>query len=164
MNYSSAKPGCTWVKIYSGDDPIYPVIPSQRSVKSKITSQLKLQHPKLSIPVQKQLICTNIYGAWVHCHSRFDTTVPPTNRPRGYKTFFILNSAEHEILNVHKDKNIKKSAFLGSDKPRMVFFPLINVKMPTIVGILTFMSRKNSCSVELSMKKVFITTGPGHTV
>ena len=26
----------------------------------------------------------------------------------------------------------------------MEFFPLINVKMPTIVGILTFMSRKNS--------------------
>ena len=26
----------------------------------------------------------------------------------------------------------------------MKFFPLINVKMPTIVGILTFMSRKNS--------------------
>ena len=26
----------------------------------------------------------------------------------------------------------------------MKFFPLINVKMPTIVGILTFLSRKNS--------------------
>ena len=33
--------------------------------------------------------------------------------------------------------------FLGSDKPRMLFFSLINVKMPTIVGILTFISRKN---------------------
>ena len=33
--------------------------------------------------------------------------------------------------------------FLGSDKPIMLFFLLINVKMPTIVGILTFMSRKN---------------------
>ena len=31
---------------------------------------------------------------------------------------------------------------LGSDKPRMLFFPLINVKMPTIVGILTFTSWK----------------------
>ena len=56
----------------------------------------------------------------------------------------MLNSVEHEILNVHKYKNIiKKSAFLGSDKPRMLFFPLINVKMSTIVGILAFMSRKN---------------------
>ena len=39
---------------------------------------------------------------------------------RGYKTFFMLNSVEH------------------------AFSPLINVKMPTIVGILTFMSGKNS--------------------
>ena len=33
--------------------------------------------------------------------------------------------------------------FKGSDRPRMLFVPLINVKMPTIVGILTFMGRKN---------------------
>ena len=29
-------------------------------------------------------------------------------RPRGYKTFFMLNSDELEILNAHKYKNIKK--------------------------------------------------------
>ena len=34
----------------------------------------------------------------------------------------------------------RNSAFLGSDKHRMLFLSLINVKMPTIVGILTFMS------------------------
>ena len=56
----------------------------------------------------------------------------------------MLNSVEHEILNAHKYKNIKKlSFFLGSDKPGMLFFMLMNVKMPTIVGILTFMSRNN---------------------
>ena len=65
-------------------------------------------------------------------------------RPRGYKTFSMLHSVEHEILNAHKYKDVKKfGIFGGSDKPRMLFFPLINVKMPTIVGILTFMSRKN---------------------
>ena len=37
----------------------------------------------------------------------------------------------------------RNSAFLGSEKARMLFFPFINVKIPTIVGILTFMSRKN---------------------
>ena len=42
-----------------------------------------------------------------------------------------------------------------SDKPRMIFSLLINVKMPTSVGILTLMSRKNSCSIELSMKKFY---------
>ena len=61
-----------------------------------------------------------------------------------YKNFFILNSAEHEILNAHKYKHIKKFCFFpGSDKPIMLFFLLLIVRMPTIVGILTFMSRKN---------------------
>ena len=41
-------------------------------------------------------------------------------RHRGYKKNFMLNSIKHGI------------------------FLLINVKIPTIVGILTFMSRENS--------------------
>ena len=45
--------------------------------------------------------------------------------PEVIKLFFMLNSVVNEILNTH-----------------MLFFPIINVKMPTIVGILTFMSRK----------------------
>ena len=49
--------------------------------------------------------------------------------------------AEHEILNAHKYKKIKH--FSGSYKPKMLFFLLINVKMPTIFGSLTFMSVKN---------------------
>ena len=63
--------------------------------------------------------------------------------PRGYKTFFMLNSIEHEILNAHKYKISRIRLSLGSDKPRMLFFTLINVKMLTIVGILTFIGRKN---------------------
>ena len=31
--------------------------------------------------------------------------------PQGYKTFFMLNSVEHEILNAHKYKSIKKFGF-----------------------------------------------------
>ena len=61
----------------------------------------------------------------------------------------MLNSAEHEILIACKYENIKKFSILsGSDKPRMLFVLLINVEMPTIVGILTYMNRKNS------MKKI----------
>ena len=71
----------------------------------------------------------------------------------------MLNSVEHEILNAHKNKNIKKfSFFSGSDKPRMLFFMLINVKMPTIVGILTFMSRKNFMLNSVEHEKSFITS------
>ena len=58
----------------------------------------------------------------------------------------MLKSAEHEILNASSKKTIKKleiQHFLGSDKPRMLVFLFINVKMPTIVGILTFMSSNN---------------------
>ena len=42
----------------------------------------------------------------------------------------------------------------------MKFFLLINVKMPTIVGILTFMSRKNSI-LGLLHEKSFRTSGHG---
>ena len=56
----------------------------------------------------------------------------------------MLISAEHEILNAHKYKAIRKlGIFSGSDKPRMLFFLLIKVEMPTIVGISTFINRKN---------------------
>ena len=76
----------------------------------------------------------------------------------------MLNSAEYEILNAHKCKAIKKFRFFsGSDQHGMLFFLLINVKMPTIVGILTYMSRKISCSakhVEKACGKSFITSRP----
>ena len=62
--------------------------------------------------------------------------------PEVIKLFFMLNSVEHEILNAH-NKNIKKNSAFFRAQIRMVFFSLINDKMPTIVGILTFMSRKN---------------------
>ena len=72
-----------------------------------------------------------------------EPTLDLISRPRGYKTFLMLNSVEHEILNAHKYKKYQEIWFiLGSDIHKMLFFPLTYVKMPTIVGILTFMSRK----------------------
>ena len=81
-----------------------------------------------------------------------------TGQTRGYKTFSKLNLAEHEILNAQKYKNIKKLSFL---QPRMLFFMLINVKRPTIVGILTFVSRKNFMLSLVEHGIIFITSGPG---
>ena len=65
----------------------------------------------------------------------------------------MLNSAEHEIFNAHKHKNIKKfSFFSGPDKPIMLFFLLIIVDMPTSVGLFNIYEQENiSCSAELSM-------------
>ena len=56
----------------------------------------------------------------------------------------MLNSTEYEISTAHKKlkyRHIKK--FLALILSDIVFIMLINVKMPTIVGILTFMSRIN---------------------
>ena len=55
-----------------------------------------------------------------------------TTRPRGYKTLFIPNQL------------------------RTKFILLINVKMPTIVGILTFISMINTTSETLKARNFFI--------
>ena len=57
--------------------------------------------------------------------------------PHGYKTFFMLNSTEHEIYPTRKIKtlNFFKDFMLNSNSIMQ-----INAKMPTNVGILTFMS------------------------
>ena len=73
----------------------------------------------------------------------------------------MLNSTQHGISNAHKFKYQEIQLFSGSDKPRMLFFLLINVKMPTTVGILTIMSRKNFMLNSVEHEKSFITSGPG---
>ena len=62
--------------------------------------------------------------------------------PWGYKTIFVLNSTEHEISTSHKSKMLKNKDFLAIRRSD-VFIMLINIKMPTIVGILIFMSTIN---------------------
>ena len=44
-------------------------------------------------------------------------------RIRSYKTFFMLNSTEHEILNAYKYKNTKKSAFSKLRQDYNAIFP-----------------------------------------
>ena len=48
-----------------------------------------------------------------------------------------------------------------SGGPGVLFFPLINVKMPTTVGILKFMSRKNFMLGWVEHERGFITSRPG---
>ena len=86
-------------------------------------------------------------------------------RPRGYKTFFMLNSVEDKILNVHKYENIKKLSIFQTQISLECFFScpyMLKCQqfMPTIVGILTFMSRKNFMLNSVEHEKSFITSGP----
>ena len=62
----------------------------------------------------------------------------------------MLNSTEHETSIAHKTKRLKINVKLLD----AVFILHKNVKMPTIVVILLFMSRINSSSVELNLKNV----------
>ena len=57
--------------------------------------------------------------------------------------FFVLNSTEHEISTAHKLKCLQINKFLALSLSDVVFILLMSVKMPMIVGILTFMSRIN---------------------
>ena len=56
------------------------------------------------------------------------------------------------FLNAHKYKNIN-SAFLGSDKPRMLFLPLTTVKMPKTVGI--YEQEKFHAQLSCARKKLY---------
>ena len=58
---------------------------------------------------------------------------------RGCKFYFILNSTEHEISTAHKTKMLKKT-FLAFKLSDVVLIMLVNVKIPTIIVILTLIS------------------------
>ena len=57
----------------------------------------------------------------------------------------MLNLTEHETSGAHYSLSGEKQRFffLALKHSDGAFILLINVKMPTIVGILTFMSRMN---------------------
>ena len=86
---------------------------------------------------QKGKACANKIGQY------FSTNFNVTFWLIVYETFFHtqLNSTEHEISTAHKTKKSSNNkTFLAFKLSDVVFIMLINVKMPTIVGILTFMS------------------------
>ena len=61
-----------------------------------------------------------------------------------------------------KTKMLKTLTFLDFHLSDVVFILLINVKMPTIVGILTLVSRINCVLISLvEHEKSFITSRPG---
>ena len=60
--------------------------------------------------LRKKIVQRRLRPAWVSAKSG----------PEVVKKF-MLNSAEHEILNVYTYRNIKSSLFSGSYKPRMLF-------------------------------------------
>ena len=91
-----------------------------------------------------------------------EQTMQTQLRSLGYETFSMLTSAEHEILIISIIKYQIIQHFWAQISPEYLTPLLINDKMPTFAGILTFISRTNSCSAELSMI-IFITSGSDYS-
>ena len=72
----------------------------------------------------------------------------------------MLNSADMKFQML-VSKHIKKFSFFYAQISIECYFLLINVKMPTSVGILTFMGRKNFMLSRVEHEILFITLGPG---
>ena len=70
-----------------------------------------------------------------------------------------LNKKFQLLVNTKIPTN--KEVFFASGLSDIVFIMLINVKMPTLVGILTFMSRMYFMLSWVEPEKSFITSGPG---
>ena len=86
------------------------------------------------------------------------TTFPQPMPEVSIKNFMLI-SAEHELLKAYKYKLTNIQLLQAQIKPIMIFFLLINVKMPTI-GILTFTSRKIFILSQVEHEKSFVTSGP----
>ena len=83
-------------------------------------------------------------------------------QPRGYKTFFMLNSAEHEIVYA---KNMKMPTIVGififiSRENSMLSYIL--QEQIVVVNNLRFISRPNFMLSWIEHEKCFITSGPGY--
>ena len=70
----------------------------------------------------------------------------------------MLNSTVHEISTADKNQTNEEVSCLKSI--RYCIYHANNIKMPTIVGILTLMSRINFMLSLVEHGKIFITSGP----
>ena len=106
----------------------YFVYESSKGCESLQNCAGPLKHWLLADWISTKILCASSYSkTW----------------PRGYKTFFMFNSID-KMSTAHKEiKYRQMNKFLALSLSDVVFIMLINVKMLTIVGILTFISRIN---------------------
>ena len=99
----------------------------------------------------KILLTETLYQIKSHAHVNRNSS----NHAQDYKTFVMLSSAEHKVSTTHRNNNVEKwSFFLAFNTSGVVFIMLINVKMPTGVGIFTLMSRINFVGIFTFMSRI----------
>ena len=77
------------------------------------------------------------------------------------KLFSCSTQLSTQFQLLIKLKYLQMKKFLALSLSDVVFIMLINIKIPTIVGILTFISRINFVLSWVEHGKSFITLGPG---
>ena len=102
----------------------------------------------------------NILIIGVNAHKTLCIGIPQPG-PKVIKLFSYSTqlSTTFQLLIKLKYRQIKK--FLALSLSNVVFIMLINVKMPTIIGILTFMRRKNFLLSRVEHEKSFKTSRLG---
>ena len=68
-------------------------------------------------------MCTGRYQILIKDFEIASSAVNNWPWARGYKTFFVLNSVEHEISNAHKYKTIKKFSLFKAQLSLDCYFP-----------------------------------------
>ena len=114
-------------------------------------------------------VSIDFWSAFVDCLERFrlpptrcDTRVSINENLRYLKTMYMLKKGKllKESLSFKKvcvyDQAPRFYFFSYSFQLSMKFFMLINIKMPTSVGILTFISRMNTSSARLIAWNTYI--------
>ena len=98
---------------------------------------------KISIMPPDLALCLALISSNYLCLEHISFIVPNVFEP--LKLYCIgRDTSEHTMQTQMRPGTEIIKLFSCSTQLSMKFFLLINVKMPTIVGILTFMSRKNN--------------------
>ena len=110
----------------------------QRSVSDEPrTHSPSIEHSTTEPPRSSQMVLDYRYDVRVKCHI---CTGPEVIQLFSSQLFSTQLSTKFQLLIKLKHRQMKK--FIALSLSGIVFIMLINVKMPTIVGILTFMSKK----------------------
>ena len=82
--------------------------------------------------------------------------------PRGYETFFMLNSAKHEMFSANKYENANKLAFSYLLAEKFSCSAMFSKTEFAIISNSRFISRTNFMLSWVEHEKSFMTSGPGH--
>ena len=113
-------------------------------------------HPHYTCPSNTYLLMCVNYSGWVA-----NSFAGVWSRQRGYKTFFMLNSTEHELCSANKYQITDYFKFLLVKDSWAWYFFCANKYENANSHRHFHIYQQRKCYAQLSMKRRFITSGPG---